>query len=394
MSIRNRQVLYLNIPSFPLEVESALGPQLRHRPVALAPPNSDRAKLWAVSDEARKQGLRKGMALAYAKRVCRDLIVLPPRPDLYQRVHAKLENKVKTSVELFESERPGKIYLDFTGLTRLYGSAEDFASQFQKEVKENFNLTSSWGAASNKMVSKVAAKTVTLEREIFSIEKGKEKYFLSPKPHEVLPLSKIIKKKTQAGHESFAGDIFEELNIHTVEDLNQLGPLYLEVAFGEFAQRLYHMAQGIDEGPINPPQQKTSLYRELHLVEEQNDPSLLTPLSLKLLEELIEDLRSRRQSASELTLTIRYSDYKFFQSSYKFSHPCHYLGEMEQTLISLWTKVFTRRTNLIYLQVALGQIEERSIQLSLFSEHNQKSRLEETISNIRQRFGPKGLIRK
>ena len=48
-----RKVLYVNITRFPIAVERVLSPNLRSRPLVIAPPQSGRAPVWESSDEAR-----------------------------------------------------------------------------------------------------------------------------------------------------------------------------------------------------------------------------------------------------------------------------------------------------------------------------------------------------
>ena len=89
-----RKVLYVNITRFPIAVERVLSPSLRSRPLVIAPPQSGRAPVWESSEEARAAGILPGMPMAHAKKVCKDLVVLPPRPELYSRVAKDLEEKV------------------------------------------------------------------------------------------------------------------------------------------------------------------------------------------------------------------------------------------------------------------------------------------------------------
>jgi DNA polymerase-4 len=79
----DRAILHLDIPAFPIAVERVVEPRLRGRPVVVAPSSSTRAPVLVSSLEARAAGVFRGMPLARAARICRDLTILPPKPPRY-----------------------------------------------------------------------------------------------------------------------------------------------------------------------------------------------------------------------------------------------------------------------------------------------------------------------
>jgi len=72
------EIIHVDIAAFAVAVERVVHPELRRRPVVVAPVGPSRSVVTAISAEAWEAGVRKGMILARALRRCRDLIVLPP----------------------------------------------------------------------------------------------------------------------------------------------------------------------------------------------------------------------------------------------------------------------------------------------------------------------------
>ena len=176
MSRDERRVLYLNVTAFPIEIERVLDSSLMGRPVAIAPLKSDRSLLWEVSKESREWGVEKGMPLAQAKKICRDLILLPPKPDLYKKINREMEEKVLAkTTPLYEIEKPGHAYLDLTGFDKIYGASGDMATRIQNHMKSELSLFPSIGSSSNKLISKVAAKSVRDSREICLVNPNEKK---------------------------------------------------------------------------------------------------------------------------------------------------------------------------------------------------------------------------
>lgn len=79
--------LFLDLNSYFASVEQQLQPELRGRPVIVAPVDSDTTVAIAASIEAKRYGISTGTPVWKAKRLCRDLIVTPARHRRYVEFH-------------------------------------------------------------------------------------------------------------------------------------------------------------------------------------------------------------------------------------------------------------------------------------------------------------------
>ena len=79
--------LFLDLNSYFASVEQQLQPELRGRPVIVAPVDSDTTVAIAASIEAKRYGISTGTPVWEAKRLCRDLIVTPARHRRYVEFH-------------------------------------------------------------------------------------------------------------------------------------------------------------------------------------------------------------------------------------------------------------------------------------------------------------------
>src|SRR4051794_41765856 len=75
-----RIVLFVDPPAFCTTVEELAAPALRTRPIVVAPPGADRAVVLALSSEARRAGIGRGMPGRQAPKPCPPLVPLPPHP--------------------------------------------------------------------------------------------------------------------------------------------------------------------------------------------------------------------------------------------------------------------------------------------------------------------------
>ena len=92
----------------------------------------------------------------------------------------------------------------------------------------------------------------------------------------LLPVSREIKER----HRYQLGDVFEDLNIHTIQDLRLLSHQHLLVAFRDHAKTLYQMARGIDHRPLVRPLNEETIVEEMYLNEETNSFLLLEDMCI------------------------------------------------------------------------------------------------------------------
>ena len=114
-------ILHVAIDSFAIQAERLRCPKLVGRPFALAPHDSPRPRVAAASREARAAGIHPGTPLVVARRLCRDLIALPPDPDLY----AGLSDSIRAELSPFapfaeegSAQPSGRFVLDLTATAR------------------------------------------------------------------------------------------------------------------------------------------------------------------------------------------------------------------------------------------------------------------------------------
>lgn len=370
-----RTIDFLNISSFMVSVERVKDPCLKRRAVIVAPVNSDSAKVWDVSFEAKEAGVRKGMELALARRLDKNLKIVSPNPDLYQSIHKKLLRHAARLTPLFESEGLGKIYLDFTGFDKLYGKPEDFARKAREQIANSFSLTGRMGVSRNKLVAKAATNPYRVKEEVLWLPKAGS--FLDPFPNHALPVVKELKKSAALA------DVFEDLNLLTVGDLRSLDMSTLEALFPGRHELIYQMARGVDHRPVLPPRNEPSIVAEAHL-EETNSLTRLAQTMSALADQAFAKLRAKSFVAGKIKLALRYADYKYLEKTIEFRDPKQFIHEAQSDLERGLGFLFTRRTAVRYLFLELLDLGKREVQLGLF-EDPQKP-LIEAVDDINKKF--------
>ena len=240
-------IIHINIANFYIAVENVMQPVLRGRPAAVAIETTARSLVYAVSDEARRCGVYRGMPLYKALKQCRDLHVLPPNEALYWRATQAMMDVLGQYTPVLEPLRFGHAYLDMRGTTRLFGPVKDAAAKAQKEIRDRLRLDASAGVAGNKLVSKVASDFLIDRGDYFGlcdVRHGDEAPFLAPLRIGYLPgvRSKIRRELL-------------DLNIKINGQLAAVPTATMQAVFGRFGLLLHQRARGIDNRPVQPPNQ-------------------------------------------------------------------------------------------------------------------------------------------
>ena len=92
------RILFLDLNAYFASVEQELRPELRGRPVAVAPVDVGSGCCIAVSYEAKRLGVRTGMRVDEAKAVCPEIVCVPARPRLYVQFHHRIIAAVKERI--------------------------------------------------------------------------------------------------------------------------------------------------------------------------------------------------------------------------------------------------------------------------------------------------------
>jgi DNA polymerase-4 len=151
--------LYLDFDGFFASVEQQRDPRLRGRPVGVVPYEGGKTCIIACSREAKARGVKNIMMVDEAKRLCRDLILVPQKPDLYRRAHNALMAEIGSviPVDVVKSIDELACSLDVNHRNDPVG----LAMKIKQTIRYNIGatITCSIGFAANRHLAKIACST-------------------------------------------------------------------------------------------------------------------------------------------------------------------------------------------------------------------------------------------
>ncbi len=378
-----RQILHLNVANFMAAVEALRDTSLRGEPFIIAPAHNRRAVIIDVSEEAFREGLRRGMPLAPLGRRLKGMRILEPDYPRYSRAEGHLYKKVLSQAPLVERLEGGHLFLDITGTRRLFGESIDHAARVRREIASSMGLNPIAGLAANRLVSKVATRVVKPEGFV-TVPRGDEESFLR---HQNILLLPGIGEK-----------LSERLNILGIEELGELARLpddAVAAALGKRGTRLRDAARGIDFTPVSAEAAGLRRIREDILLEsDTNERDEVAARLFGLAEEAGCRLRREGMSARRVEVSLTYTDGVRTSGNSRLASPSWCDRDFFDTAAATLARIMDRRVRVRRLSIALADLQGGNLQLDLFTppEKIRRESLQRALDKIRGRYGD-GAIR-
>ncbi len=368
----DRTIVHMDLDSFFVSVSVLQRPALRGKPV-LVGGTSDRGVVAACSYEARHFGIHSAMPMKIAKRLCPEAIIIRGDYEEYSKFSDVITEIIKENVPLCEKASIDEFYIDLTGMDRFFGCYK-FASELRQKIIRETHLPISLGFSGNKTVSKVATGEAKPNGQI-KIDFGHEKNFLAP-------LS--VKKIPMVGDKTY--HLLRSMGVEKVHTLQKMPVEMLEMVLGENGNMIWKKANGIDNSPVVPYQERKSMSTEETFDTDTIDLNKLNSVFISMTEKLAYQLRSENKLTACITLKIRYSDFNTHTMQARIPYT-----SCDHTLIAkakeLFEKLFNKRLLIRLIGVRFSHLVGGGHQINLFEDSQEIIQLYQAMDRIRKRFG-------
>ena len=308
----SRQILFGDVDAMFASAAVLADPSLSGKPVAVGG-SSPRGIIAAASYAARAFGVRSAMPTGEAKRLCPDLILVPPDRPLYQRLHEQMQVVINRLLPVTEWTSIDEFYAETTDMQSLYPDPSRLGQCVKDAIFEATGLRCTVALASGKTVAKVAADAHKPDG-LAVIEPGTEAAFLATRPVRDLP---------GIGPKSAA--MLNGLGIHSVGDL--LDPRHEPFLRQQWGTRLLawqEVAQGIDRDPVVADRASKSLGHETTFEQDTSDLAFLEQTIKNFLGTLAHDLRVQGLAAGSFTVKLKDATFQITTRQQQFGHPLNY----------------------------------------------------------------------
>lgn len=373
-------ILHVDMDAFYASVEQRDNPEIRGRPVIVSG-SSKRSVVSTASYEARKFGIHSAMPVFQAKEKCPHLIIVPVNMKKYADNSKKIMQILAGFSPLMEQVSIDEAYLDIKGCEKLFGSPDIIAKKIKSTIFQELFLTCSIGIAPVKFLAKIASD-IDKPGGITIIPRKKMDDFIVN-----LPIQKVPGVGSQAMKQMTI------LQIRTLGDIRKFHPSLLHKKFGKMGSRLYQLAMGNDENPVEIEYARKSISSETTLLEDISDFDTARKILLAHSQRVGRDLRKEKMLCGNVSIKIKFSDFSQITRSKKTDSWIRSSVGIFNEALSLYEQV-TIKKKIRLLGVGVSHLRDQNIpvQMELLCSPNEKKKeqwesVDTAVDSILEKFG-------
>lgn len=399
--MKERIVIHSDLNNFYASVERRLNPSLTGKPVAVCGSKEERHGIvLAKSEEAKKCGVKTGDAIWQAQKKCPDIIITPPRFDLYIKYSKQVRSIYARYTDLIESYGIDECWLDISTSTQLfpaYGgekyeveNGKKYYSQgylrhlgdfIRETVKSELGLTVSCGVSFNKVYAKLGSDLKKPDgTTVISKLHCKETVYGLP-VEDLLYVGKATAGKLRAMGITTIGGLAQADDKKIINAFGKVGQTLLCNARGENTEEVAHKDFKREMKSIGNSSTYASDICDLHSVKRY-----LYVLSESVASRLRESEQGRADTVHLWVRDEKLNDYQF-QKKVRHTALC---GEIAEHAYELFKSNFREPFKIRSLGVTVSGFDNGTAQIT-FDEacgnYEKRERVERAVDEIRKKHG-------
>ena len=374
-----RAILHVDGDAFFTSVEQALHPALRGKPVVTG---KERGIIACASYEAKAIGIKRGISLWDARKICPDLTVVPSDYETYSLMSKRMFEIMRRFTPEVEEYSIDEGFADITGMRSYFRrSYPDIARELQQTIHRELDLTVSIGLSLTKSLAKIASD--------FRKPNG-----LTSVPgrriHEFLPR---IPTSEVWGLGRNRVDLLAKFGVHTAWDYINRPEPWIRKLLHKPGAEIWQELRGnpmmqLEKEPQRP---QASISKTKTFSAPSTDPDFVYAKLIRNLESACIKLRRHHLRAREMYISLRTKDYSESSAGIRLNRTFQDALDVTPAIRALFQQLYQPGTTYRATGVVLtGLADDRQYQYSLFEDPLRVERLRaigQTTDQLQARFG-------
>lgn len=368
-----RAIILADMNAFFASIEQQDHPEWQGLPVGIT--NGLQGTCIITSSyEARAYGIRTGMRVKEALKLCPDFIQCPARPQRYAGVSSNIMQSLQQITPYIEVFSVDEAFLDVTHCQKLHGRPEEIARRVKKVIYQVSGVLCSVGVSGDKTTAKYAAKL------------NKPDGLTVIPPWQSRQQLKEVPVTELCGIAGGIGRFLAEHGVHICGDMAKLPISVLARRFGNPGRRIWYMCQGADPDPLqtNVPPPKSIGHGKVMPPNTQDKQVLLLYL-LHMSEKVASRLRRHSLQAQKFYIGLRCAD--GWLASKQRSVTATDDGHQIMLLCRQFLEQRWQGQGIHQLQVTALDPRPAHGQLDMFNQENEMSGVNCVMDSINERYG-------
>lgn len=372
-------ILHLDGDAFFTSIEQALHPAWRGKPMVTG---KERGIIACASYEAKALGIKRGIALHDAVRMCPALLVLPSDYETYSLFSKRMFNIVRRFTPMVEESSIDEGFADLTGLRRVHrASYEEIARRIKATVQAELDLTVSVGLSLTKGLAKLASKF--RKPDGFTAVAGHHlRLFL-----ERIPLDEVW------GFGPNTTSLLEKQGLKTAYDYATRPEKWAERLLGKIGREIWHELRGDAMYPVTTAEKETflTISKCKTFTAPSGDRDFVRAKLLRNVESACIKLRRYHLRARRLSVALRRRDFTQAAVEARLNRATSAPQEMAPLIRHLFDRLYEEGTEYRTTLIVMGELEDDRVeQYELFEDRvriENLSRASRAIDEVNARYG-------
>ena len=319
--------MHVDMDAFFASVEQLDHPEYKGHPVIVGGLSS-RGVVATASYEARKFGVHSAMPISRAKKLCPHGIYVYPNMARYKEISHIIHKVMEEFTPIIEPLSLDEAFLDVTGITHKFTGPKALGRAIKDRVFEETGLIISAGLAPNKFLAKLASD-LDKPDGLVVIPYGKECESLANFPiKRIWGVGPSTERRLKDGGFTLIKDV------QALPDEKPLVPYV-----GNQARRIWELARGIDERPVEPDRQIQSVGNEETYESDVEDPAVIDLELHYFANSVAKRLRKYGLMGHTVSIKVRYKDFKTVSRQKRLDSSTDQERVIYDTSVLLWNKL-------------------------------------------------------
>jgi DNA polymerase-4 len=380
-------ILHVDMDAFYASVVVRDRPDLQGVPVIVG--GGYRGVVLSADYLARATGVRSGMPMTRARRMCPAAEVVPPDFDTFTTVSSSVMENFRRITPLVEVLSLDEAFLDVRGSTRRLGSPVEIAERLRATIHDEQGITCSVGVAASVTLAKMASRWAKPDG-VFVCEPSSVTTLLHPL--DVGELYGVGEKTSELLH---------RLGLATVGDIAHTPVRTLQRAVGDHLGRhLHDLAWGIDDRQVVARNASSfsflgdpdkSIGASETFGHDTDDREVIVRELLRLTDRAATRMRVSGVAGRTITITVRFADFTTITRSRTLREATDVTQEIFREAVRSYDALGLQRARIRLVGVRVeGLVPRERVhrQLLLGQREHGWSEADRAADRVVRRFGP------
>ncbi|MDX2195514.1 MAG: DNA polymerase IV [Cytophagales bacterium] len=387
-------MMFVDMNSFFASVEQQVNYWLRGRPVAVCVYTGKYGCVIAPSIEAKKRGIKLGLRLNEAIKICPELVPLETHPTRYREYHLKIINVLKKYADEVIPRSIDEALIDFSTYSYVHKDLTKVAKNIKKDIHDQVGdwLKCSIGIAPNAFLAKLGTEIQKPDGLVYIDEKNIDEILMPLKLTDLPGIADGMDARLKKG------------GINTPIDLKYAKPDYIMAACHSIVGYYWHKRlnfQEVENDISHKPYKSMQAMRQISKEQRKNIHSLhelMLSLCMTLEKRMVRNAVYARQAG----IYLRY------ENGFQWDDKMHMQNPLQDGIQLLNMIKYKMEKYREKMHIAVSMINDgltsmgvfvtdfvpdQAIQYHLFENNVKNDTLRKTVYKIKDKYGTDAIIK-